>query len=121
MKTASSKALSAIVVLAAACLAAWYLLKIDYLILASLILLLIGAIFPWLAEKIGWVWHKFSEGLGWVNSKIILTVLFFVFMTLIGVMFRLFSKKTKFRTKPEKSAYDDRDHTYEAKDFELIG
>lgn len=121
MKTASSKALSAIVVLAAACLAFWYLFRIDYLILASFILLAIGAAFPWLAEKIGWLWHKFSEGLGWLNSRIILTVIFFIFLSFFGLLFRLFGKKNKFRTKPENSAYDDRDHPYEAKDFELIG
>lgn len=107
--------------LAAACLVVWYITEINYFVLAALILLLIGMTFKWLTEKIAWLWFKFSEGLGWVNSKIILTVVFFVFVSFFGALFRAFSKNKKFRKAPKGSAYDERNHSYVPEDFELFG
>lgn len=107
--------------LAAGCLVAWYIFRIDYLILAALILLVIGMVWSWLAEKISWLWLKFSEGLGWLNSRIILSIIFFLFLSFFGLLFRIFNKNSPFKKTAGDSNYAERDHAYEAKDFELIG
>lgn len=38
------------------------------------------------------IWWRFAEVLGWVNVRIVLTLFFFVVMTPMGLLFRLFGR-----------------------------
>ena len=50
----------------------------------------------WLAPRVltvpARVWWRFAEILGWVNMRILLTLFFFVVMTPMGLLFRLFGR-----------------------------
>ncbi|MFU8812109.1 MAG: SxtJ family membrane protein [Balneolaceae bacterium] len=101
-------------------------------------LLLIGLIFDWFYVQlaaailgVGFVfvppfgnlvlkgWFKIAEGLGWFNSRILLSFVFYVFLTPLAVAFRLFGNDPlKLNGPPEKSVFDERDHTYTASDLE---
>jgi len=39
------------------------------------------------------VWMKFAHGLGWFNSRVILTIVFFLVITPIGLVMRLIGKR----------------------------
>jgi len=52
--------------------------KQEYLLLIALIIGMIGLLIPSLAQKIHWVWMKLAEALGFVMSKLLLTVIFFI-------------------------------------------
>ena len=55
-------------------------------------LILFGLILPKALFPIHWVWMKFAEALGWVNSRILLTLVFYLIFTPIGWIMRLFKK-----------------------------
>src|SRR5262249_19679871 len=39
------------------------------------------------------LWMKFAEGLSWVMTRVILSIFFFLIMTPIGLLMRLFGKR----------------------------
>ena len=58
---------------------------------ASALLLLLAWLAPSLAfGPFHYLWMKLSSLLGWVMNRVILAILFFVFVTLFGVVGRLF-------------------------------
>jgi len=67
------------------------------------------------------IWYKIAEGLGWVNSRVILSVLFFVFLWPIATLYRLATKNPMGINRPDgNSVYHERNHTYTPKDLENI-
>ena len=95
------------------------------------ITLLFGLFFPWLAEKaipiwppaialvfasialilpiilkpFHWLWMKIGIVLGWINTRIILTIIFFVVLFPIGLIMRLFSD-------PMARNFDEKTYSY---------
>ncbi len=41
------------------------------------------------------IWKKAGKAVGWVNSQVLLTTLFFIFITPLAIIFRLSHKKNK--------------------------
>lgn len=80
----------------------------------------VGFLFPVLGEWIVWVWYKIGEGLGWVNSKILLSVVYFVFFFPIAVLSKLGSKDPLRLKKPEDTVFVERNHKFEGKDMKNI-
>jgi hypothetical protein len=82
---------------------------------------LIFVILPFLGEYIVKAWFKLAEILGWINSRVILSFVFFVFLFPLAVLFRLTTKNPlQIKRLSEKSVFADRNHKYEAKDLENI-
>ncbi len=81
-----------------------------------MVLGIIGLFIPVLATWITWLWYKLSEGLGFVTSKILLSVVFFLILTPIATLKKLMEKKG-IAPNP-KSNYVERNHTYLKKDLE---
>lgn len=89
------------------------------LFIAALVIGVLGVFSDFIAEKIAWVWLKFAEILGRINSTILLSLVFFIFLTPIALLMRIFKKEDALKLKkPGASAYDERNHTYEKKDLE---
>ena len=87
-------------------------------ILAAGIMLLFGALFPWLGDRatpewvliaggtiyllamilpitlfpVHWLWMKLGAGLGWINTRILLTIIFYLIILPAGLIMRLFGK-----------------------------
>lgn len=73
------------------------------------------------AKWIEWAWLKLALGLGWINSRILLTVIYFIFLLPIAWLSRLFTNDPlKLKTKNEPSLYLTRDHLYKKEDLENI-
>lgn len=78
-------------------------------------------LFPFAAKWIEWAWLKLALGLGWVNSRILLTVIYFVFLLPIAWLSRLFTKDPlQLQRKKYSSLYHSRDHQYKKEDLENI-
>lgn len=92
----------------------------KYLLLSALVLGLIGVFIPFLADKIHWAWMKLAHVMGWVMSKVILTLVFFVFLLPMALLVRAFGK-TGVKMKAEGSSYyKTRDFVYDKASLENV-
>ena len=67
-------------------------------------------------------WLKLGEMLGAINAKVMLTVIFFLFLTPIAILFRLFNKNP-LRLKAAReltSYYSEQDHLYTQDDLKKM-
>lgn len=92
----------------------------KYLLLSALILGLIGVFIPWLADKVHWAWMKLAHVMGWVMSKVILTVVFFVFLLPMALLVRAFGKTSVKVKKEGDSYYKTRDFLYNKESLEQV-
>lgn len=100
---------------------------ILYLIFDRLLLLQIGIgigvlslMLPFVKEGILWLWFKIAEVLGWINTRILLSVVFFVILLPVARLSRLFSKDKLQLKSSKQSVYKTRNHLYTKEDIENI-
>ena len=82
----------------------------------------ISIISSYLAEKIVWAWGKIALILGTINSKILLSAIFYFFLVPIAILSRIFKKKDELllKKKSDGSYYKERNHTYSSEDLENV-
>jgi hypothetical protein len=81
----------------------------------------LSVLFPLLAKWIEWAWLKLALGLGWINSRVILSVIYFVFLMPIAWISKLFTKDPMaLQRKKTASLFVTRNHLYTKKDLENI-
>lgn len=115
------KVLETILVLVLACgVIYWWFGNNPYFLLAAGIIGIIGLFIPALAEKIHWAWMKLAEGLGYVMSKVILTIVFVVFLVPVAAVSRLFRKKTVAIKQDGTSYFKERNFTYNKESLENV-
>jgi Saxitoxin biosynthesis operon protein SxtJ len=92
-----------------------------YLLYAAGIVGVLSIFIPVVGDFIVKIWFKIAEGLGWFNSRVILSIMFFVFLWPISMLYRLFTKNPMGIKRPAgNSVYVERNHTYVKKDMENI-
>lgn len=99
----------------------YFIFKIKVLLLIAFLIGFAGLFIKPIANLIHKAWYKFAEILGFVNSKILLSIVFFIFLVPIAFVSRIFTKNKamQFRKKEDgQSYYKDRDHNYNKSDFE---
>jgi hypothetical protein len=80
---------------------------------------IIGLFIKPLAEKIAWLWVKLAEGLGFVTSKILLSLVFFLVLVPVALLHRLSVKNhLQLKRSTDETYYVVRNHRYTPKDFE---
>lgn len=80
---------------------------------------LTGILSAWLSEKTDWLWQQLSLALGRVSNTVLLTLIFFLVLTPVGILRRLFTKGSFLSWDKDKhSNFTDRDHRYTKKDLE---
>lgn len=79
---------------------------------------LLGIASPFLARWIDWGWYKLAEVLGWINGRILLSIVFFVFLVPIALLYQLSTKNPLSHKNPEGSMFKDRNHTFSKEDLE---
>ncbi len=72
---------------------------------AAGLLLLLGLAYPPALRPVEKAWMKFGNALGWVNTRIILTLLFALVVTPVGAVARLFRDPLDRRFNEDKSTY----------------
>ncbi|WP_430408606.1 hypothetical protein [Kordia sp.] len=80
----------------------------------------VASFIPPLERLVVWIWGKIALVLGWINTKIILSVVFFIFLTPFGILSRIFSKGSLQLKNDSKTTFVERNHTYSKKDLENI-
>ena len=93
----------------------------DGFLIASGVLGVLGLFFPWIASKIHYLWMKLAEAMGFVMSKILLSIVFFLVLLPMSALGRIFKMKNSIKLKPEgKSYFVERDFTYDKKSIEDV-
>jgi hypothetical protein len=65
------------------------------------------------------LWFGFAHVLGKINGAILLTIVFFLLVTPLAILFRVLKRETKFiRNKQTKSYYENREHLFIKEDLE---
>ena len=114
------KSLETLLVLVGALIVIFWISSKKIYLLVALVLILIGIVSPFLSAKISWAWLKFAELIGSVMSKVILSVVFFVFLVPIALVYRLTKKNPLFLKRQDESYYIVRNKQYSPKDIENI-
>jgi Saxitoxin biosynthesis operon protein SxtJ len=80
---------------------------------------LIGFILGPVGDFIHFTWMQLAKLLGYINSRILLSVIFFVFLTPIALLMRLLGK-TQFvkKTGVRQSLFVTRNHLYKSQDLQ---
>ena len=59
----------------------------------GIILFAFGIVIPFILKPIYWVWMIFATILGWIMTRVILSLLFYTIFTPIGLILRFFRKQ----------------------------
>jgi hypothetical protein len=85
------------------------------LVAIAAVLSLLSAVAPAALRPVYRVWMRIGEALGWLNTRILLTLVFFLVVTPIGLVMRLFgrspiatAKRDSYWTDVEPHSYGDR-------------
>ena len=110
-----------ILVIVIGCVSIGYIFSLGSLYIAAIVIGVLSLMFSPVARWVHLGWFKFAEILGFVNSRIILGVTFYVVLFPIALVSRLFVKDPlmlKFNRRA--SLFSDRQHRYAPQDFEQI-
>ena len=115
------KSLEAALAIATGFAVVYYFTEIKALLLVAIVVGAVGLLSDFLSAKVAWLWFKLAELLGRVNGFILLSLLFFVLLTPLAWLMKLFKKdnlKLRKRDSTNASYYTERNHDYSAKDIE---
>jgi len=73
-----------------------------------------------LASLLAKGWYKLGDLLGFVVSKVVLAVLFFIILVPISFLYNIFNKDTLQLKRTEKSLWTNRNHNYVPNDLKNI-
>ena len=103
-------------------LALHYIFGGEYFLPAALAIGGLSLISNGFAHLISQAWAKFALVLGRINGNILLTFIFFVFLTPVAFLMRIFKKGDALKLKKQNAntVYVNRDHTYTKSDLANI-
>ena len=93
------------------------ILDYGHLVYLALIVGLLSFIPP-IGNRMVWGWYKLAEGLGWFNSRVLLSLVYYLIVTPIALLFRLFGNDPLLLKDTRGSMYHFREHTYTKEDLE---
>ena len=123
MKLTREKNIEAALAICVGLLVLYWVFDNTYFLIAATVVGVSALLSQFLAKMIAWFWYKLAEILGRINGFIILTVLFFLFLTPLAWLSKLFRKdelQLKRKTKPEDSYFIERNHSFNKKDLENL-
>ncbi len=117
-----SKKIEAILVIVTGLIILHLVFKIKVLLTAALAVAVLSLMSSFIRDKIVWLWMKLAEVLGYINGRILLSVIFFIILTPVAFLFKLTGKDPmqRKRKRESKSMYIERNHTYTKEDLEFI-
>lgn len=93
----------------------YFIYKLPLLLIISLAIIIIGLLSPFLAKYIFKAWMGLAKVLGYINSRILLTVIYFLILTPLALLRNLFRKKPH---SVSLSNYSGRNHKFLPSDFD---
>lgn len=83
-----------------------------YGLVVSCIFFIMGLISPALLRPVYITWMRFAFILGWVNTRVILVILFYLIFTPVGLVMRLFRIDLLERKNKEGTYWKDKEKVY---------
>jgi len=114
------KNLETILVLVGALLVFYFIFHKDLLLKIALFLAAIGLFIPYLAEKIHWAWMKLAHLLGYVMSRVLLTVIYFIIVVPLAFFSRLAGKNSVQLKGGQNSYFKERNFRYNKESLENV-
>jgi len=116
------KDLETLIVLGVAFLVLFFVFRVLLLAALAAGLLVVGLASRRLSSVIAAAWPRFAKLIGDFNSRVLLSIIFYVFLTPLAVLFRIFSKNALLMDKNENSEsyYQNRNHDFAKRDFEKM-
>jgi|SRR5688572_10453068 hypothetical protein len=112
------KHLETILVIVLGLMVFYWIFDSKYLLWAAFGVGFIGVFIPWLAGKIHWAWMKLAHVMGFVMSKVMLTLVYTLVVVPMGIFSR---KKITMRLKQGTTSYfKERNYTYKKEDLENV-
>lgn len=99
------KHLETIIVIACGMIVFYFVFKKDFLLFIALGVGLVGAFIPLLAKWIHVAWMGLAKVLGFISSHVLLGVIFFVMLTPLALVRKLFSKKDQLQLRKQDGSY----------------
>ena len=94
---------------------------IDWLGKIALAIGILSVFIPLAAKGIEWLWLKLALMLGWTNSRILLSVIYFGFLMPIALVSRVFTKDPlSINGKKANSLFVTRNQTYKKSDLNNV-
>jgi predicted PurR-regulated permease PerM len=90
----------------------------KYLLLADLVVIVSCLLWPLLLKSIHKVWSAFFSFIGRISSTILLFLVFFLFLTPIALLKKIFTKKPSSDT---ENNYVKRDHIFTPENLSRMG
>jgi hypothetical protein len=95
--------------------------KIAWPVYLAFAIGVLSVFIPVAAKGIEWAWFKLAMGLGWINTRILLSVIYFVFLLPLAWLSRMFTKDPLvLRRRNTTTLFVTRNHLYTKKDLENI-
>jgi hypothetical protein len=109
-------------ILSLACLIAYVIFNCKWLVIISLILLFFNIIGGKGPSFIAKLWLGFASFIGNINAKIILAIMFYLVLTPLSMVYRIFNKEAVnyFKTRHDSTYYRDVNITYKKENFEKL-
>ncbi len=74
--------------------------------IAAIVFAVVALLRPVLLGPVNRVWLKISDVLGWINTRLVMGVMFFLLIAPIGILMRLFGKNTlSLKISDEQASY----------------
>ena len=113
-----TKHLETVLVIVLGLIVIYFISHSRYVLWGAVTVGAIGVFIPWLAGKIHWAWMKLAHVMGFVMSKVMLTLVYTLVVIPMGVFSR---KKITMRLKQGTTSYfKDRNYTYKKEDLENV-
>lgn len=114
-----AKIFETILTITAGLLVFYLIFRIDSILYTALGVAVVGLFSRFLGGIITKLWLKLAEYMGMVSSPILLSIVFYLFLTPIALMYQLFNRSNSMLKKQKQtSCYFERDHRYIPEDFE---
>ncbi len=119
-KKTEAEKITSILVITLGFLGLWFLTKKQHttLLYISFGVGALSLLSSTIKDGILWVWDKIALVLGWINTRIILALVFFVFLFPMALLTRIRMRNLLQLKKTNTSVYKTRNHTYSAADLE---
>jgi hypothetical protein len=114
------KSVETCLVISTGLLLIYFVLHQQVFLTIAFIIGAIGIFIKPLAIPISWLWIKLGEMMGFVTSKVVLTVVFFIFLLPIAAFYRIAKKDTLNLKNTSSSYWKERQKKFIAKDLDNI-
>ena len=120
-KMNKEKHLETILILILALIIFYWVRHAKVFLTIAAMLAFIGAFIPWLSKYIHLAWMKLGQAIGYVMSKVLLTIVYMCFLLPLSYLTRIFNTKNGVILKPNSTTYfKNRNFTYTKESIENV-